>query len=307
VVQLLTVRVCVCVCVCGNTDAGHWGRALEVLADMRETAVAPDTTTYNTVLAACMQARQAQWAWRVLAQMDQASVPRDVVTYHVLLTELEKRKDWNGVVDMLARMRLELPAEVVRHSTRVWRAEVRASAEQGRGQLAWSALGSMLEAGCISSHAVLDAVRTAVDAASEVSRESEAATATLRSMLRELRVEQAAHAEAQAEGKTQTLDASMLEALTQAFVEGGCGEATAEVLCRVQRLGCRSADDAPVGVGVATTTSQPVPLLSDPSDLESSLMASISQGHDQSVQRPTVERILRRDDVGEVTATRSGQ
>ena len=278
-----------------------------MLADMRETAVAPDTTTYNTVLAACTQARQAQWAWRVLAQMDHASVKRDAVTYHVLLMELEKRNDWDGVVDTLACMRLEVPVEAVRGSARAWGAEIRASVGQGRRQAAWTALGSMLEAGCISSHAVLDAVCIAVDAASAVSREREAATAMLRSTLRELRVEQAAHTEAEADAdEAQTLDAATLAALTQAFVEGGCEEAAAEVLCRLRRLD-ESADDAPVGVGVATTTNQTVALLSDPSDLESSLMESISQSHHSSVRRPTVERIVRRDDAGEVTATHSRQ
>ena len=99
----------------------------------------------------------------------------------------------------------------------------------------------------------------------------------------------------------------MLAALTQVFVEGGCEEAAAEVLCRERRLGWQSVDDSPVGVGVATTSSQTVPLMSDRSDLESSLMQSISQNHHHSVQRPTVERIVRRDDVGEVTATHSRQ
>jgi hypothetical protein len=99
---------------------------------------------------------------------------------------------------------------------------------------------------------------------------------------------------------------SELAKQVQAFVEGGCEEAAAEVLCRLRRLD-ESADDAPVGVGVATTTNQTVALLSDPSDLESSLMESISQSHHSSVRRPTVERIVRRDDAGEVTATHSRQ
>ena len=52
---------------------------------MRADGVAPDLVTYNTLIDACINAREPTEAWNILREISESGLKPDVVTYTTLL------------------------------------------------------------------------------------------------------------------------------------------------------------------------------------------------------------------------------
>eukprot|EP00123_Amoebidium_parasiticum_P011079 comp20498_c0_seq2/m.26186 comp20498_c0_seq2/g.26186 ORF comp20498_c0_seq2/g.26186 comp20498_c0_seq2/m.26186 type:complete len:1074 (-) comp20498_c0_seq2:166-3387(-) len=83
----------------------HWASAVQLLVEMQERGLAPNTISFNTTIAACMYAGQWQVALDVLATMQESGVEADIVTYNSAIGACKEARQLNVALQLLRRMK----------------------------------------------------------------------------------------------------------------------------------------------------------------------------------------------------------